>query len=229
MHPLYHVLTVDTCLRKRCMTSSNVTDSYLLTPSRFFISCFRLYRILTWAAVRKIKLFAECFVSKTVVQRPNLNESYILACRLLYLNDKERDNWRKEWNFRILSSSRMKVPGAGFSPNYKTKQNKIPWKIRTAQSKRGISTNFTRSTRGFNKSNHSCSSSLHLPQCGQQAPGGMIPLQRAGLMAGHFTFLHLGSFPVQRKRHLTKKFDSIYENLQRNDIAQDCISWILII
>lgn len=132
MHPLYHVLTVDTCLRKRCMTSSNVTDSCLLTPSRFFISCFRLYRILTWAAVRKIKLFAECFVSKTVVQRPNLNESYILACRLLYLNDKERDNWRKEWNFRILSSGRgWKCQAPDFRPI--TKQSKTRYHGKSAR------------------------------------------------------------------------------------------------
>ena len=108
------------------MTSSNVTDSCLPNPSRFFKSCFRLYRILTWAAVRKItKLFTECFVSKTVVQRANVNESYALVCRLLHLNDKERDNWRKEWNNGVTPNG----PGRQFPVNYKPKQNKIyHWK-----------------------------------------------------------------------------------------------------
>ena len=146
MHQFYRVLTVDTCLRNRCMTSSNVTDSCLPNPSRFFKSCFRLYRILTWAAVRKItKLFTECFVSKTVVQRANLNQSYVLVCRLLYLNDKEREHWRKEWNYRVTPSGRgRKCQERDFRQlQTKAKQN-IVFKIRTAQSKRRISTNCTR-------------------------------------------------------------------------------------
>ena len=49
------VLTVDIWRRSSRNTCSKVTDSCLLKPSLFFTSCFRLYKIRTWAAARQAK------------------------------------------------------------------------------------------------------------------------------------------------------------------------------
>lgn len=57
VHTVFIVLTVEIWRRKRRNSCSSVTVSYMLKPSLFFISCFRLYRIRTSAAKRHRKVW----------------------------------------------------------------------------------------------------------------------------------------------------------------------------
>lgn len=61
-----YMLTVEMCRRRTRNTSSSVTDSCLLKPSRFLSSCFRMYKIRSSAAARQTN---HCSIAKLTSSR----------------------------------------------------------------------------------------------------------------------------------------------------------------